>query len=99
MAEALTKETVTKVAHLARLKLSASELDLFTTQLSQVLGYVELLNELDTSAVEPMAHVADIANVFRDDEERSSLPRAAALSNAPKTDGKFFVVPQILDEG
>ncbi len=99
MAEPLTKEAVKKVAHLARLKLSDAELDLFTTQLGQVLGYVELLNELDTSAVEPMAHVADIANVFRDDELRPSLPRAAALSNAPKTDGKYFVVPQILEEG
>lgn len=99
MAESLTKETVTKVAHLARLKLSDAELDLFTTQLGQVLGYVELLNEIDTSAVEPMAHVADIANVFRPDELRPSLPRAAALANAPKSDGKYFVVPQILEEG
>lgn len=99
MAEPLTKATVTKVAHLARLKLTDAELDLFTTQLGQVLGYVELLNELDTSVVEPMAHVADIANVFRDDEVRPSLPRAATLSNAPKTDGKYFVVPQILEEG
>lgn len=99
MTEPLTKDTVKKVAHLARLKLTDTELDLFTTQLGQVLGYVELLNELDTSAVEPMAHVADIANVFRDDELRPSLPRAAALSNAPKTDGKYFVVPQILEEG
>lgn len=99
MAEPLTKETVTKVAHLARLKLTDAELDLFTTQLGHVLGYVELLNELDTSSVQPMAHVADIANVFRDDEVRPSLPRAAALSNAPKSDGKYFVVPQILEEG
>lgn len=99
MSTALTKDDVAKVAHLARLKLSDAELDLFTTQLGQVLGYVELLNELDTSTVEPMAHVADIANVFREDELRPSLPRAAALSNAPKTDGKYFVVPQILEEG
>ena len=98
MAEPLTKGAVAKVAHLARLKLSDAELDLFTTQLGQVLGYVELLNELNTDDVEPIAHVADIANVFRDDELQPSLPRAAALSNAPKTDGKFFVVPQILEE-
>ena len=98
MPEPLTKGAVAKVAHLARLKLSDAELDLFTTQLGQVLGYVELLNELNTDGVEPIAHVADIANVFRDDELKPSLPRAAALSNAPKTDGKFFVVPQILEE-
>ena len=98
MAEPLTKAVVAKVAYLARLKLSDAEVDLFTAQLGQVLGYVELLNELNTDDVEPMAHVADIANVFRDDELQPSLPRAAALSNACKTDGKFFVVPQILEE-
>ncbi len=98
MAEPLTKEAAAKVAHLARLKLSDAELERVTTQLGQVLGYVELLNEIDTSSVEPMAHVADIANVFRDDELRPSLPRAAALANAPKTDGKYFVVPQILED-
>jgi len=98
MAEPLTKAVVTKVAYLARLKLSDAEVDLFTAQLGQVLGYVELLNELNTNDVEPIAHVADITNVFRDDVLKPSLPRAAALSNACKTDGKFFVVPQILEE-
>ena len=98
MAEPLTKAAVTKVAHLARLKLSDAELDLFTTQLGQVLGYVDLLSELNTDDVPPMAHVADIANVFREDELKPSLPRVASLSNAPKTDGKFFVVPQILED-
>ena len=98
MAEPLTKEAVTKVALLSRLKLSDAELELFTTQLGQVLGYVELLNELSTNDVEPMAHVAEIANVFRPDELQPSLSRADALANAPKSDGKFFVVPQILEE-
>ena len=98
MAQSLTRQDVTKVALLSRLKLTDAEIDLFTTQLGQVLGYVELLNELDTSAVEPMAHATEIANVFRDDELISSLPRAAALANAPKSDGQFFVVPQILEE-
>lgn len=98
MAEPLTKTDVAKVALLSRLKLSETELELFTSQLGQVLGYVELLNELDTSAVEPMAHAAELSNVFREDELKPSLPRSAALANAPKTDGKYFVVPQILEE-
>lgn len=98
MAEPLTKATVAKVALLSRLKLTDVELDLFTTQLGQVLGYVDLLSELDTDTIEPMAHVADLSNVFRDDKRKPSLPRAASLSNAPKTDGKYFVVPQILEE-
>ena len=98
MAQSLTRQDVAKVALLSRLKLTEAEVDLFTSQLGQVLGYVELLNELDTSDVTPMAHATEIANVFRDDELNPSLPRAAALSNAPKSDGKFFVVPQILEE-
>ena len=98
MAQSLTRQDVAKVALLSRLKLTDAEIDLFTTQLGQVLGYVELLNELDTSDVTPMAHATDIANVFRDDELIPSLPRTAALSNAPKSDGKFFIVPQILEE-
>jgi len=99
MAEQLTRTDVEKVARLARLKLTDGELDMFTTQLGKVLEYVDVLNEVDTSDVEPMAHVADITNVFREDKAGTSLPREKALANAPKTDGKYFLVPQILDGG
>ena len=99
MAEQLTRADVEKVAKLARLKLTDSELDVFTTQLGQVLDYVDVLKELDTEDVVPMAHVADITNVFREDKAGTSLPRNKALANAPKTDGKYFLVPQILSGG
>ena len=85
------------MAVLARLKLTEAELDALTRQMGQILEYVEVLNEVDTSDVEPMAHAVDLANVFREDEERPSLSREDALSNAPKTNGKCFVVPQILE--
>jgi aspartyl-tRNA(Asn)/glutamyl-tRNA(Gln) amidotransferase subunit C len=99
MTAPLTRDDVEKVARLARLKLSAAELETFTAQLGQVLGYVEMLNEVDTDAVEqPMAHAVELTNVFRDDVPGHCLPREAALANAPKTDGRFFVVPPILDE-
>lgn len=93
----LSLEDVRKVASLARLKLSEAELQGFAEQLGGMLDYVEVLNELDVSGVEPMAHVADVSNVLREDELRDSLPREDALSNAPKTDGKYFLVPQILE--
>ena len=99
MSTALTRDEVAKVALLARLKLTDVELDRLTPQLSQILGYVEILNEVDTESVEPMAHAVELSNVFRVDEVRESLPREAALANAPKTDGRFFLVPQILDGG
>ena len=93
----ITRDDVAKVATLARLKLSEDELETFTSQLDEVLEYVDILNEVDTDDVEPMAHAAELTDVFRQDETRESLPRDQALANAPKTDGHFFLVPQILD--
>lgn len=93
----LTNQDVLKVAELGRLRLSDQEVQEFAQQLGGILDYVAVLDEVDVSQVEPMTHVADVANVFREDSVVSSLPRAAALSNAPKTDGKFFLVPQILE--
>jgi aspartyl-tRNA(Asn)/glutamyl-tRNA(Gln) amidotransferase subunit C len=97
MSTALTREEVAKAALLARLKLTDDEVDVFTLQLGKILEYVDVLNEVDTEDVEPMAHAVELSNVFRADEVRESLDRDEALDNAPKTDGKFFLVPQILD--
>jgi aspartyl-tRNA(Asn)/glutamyl-tRNA(Gln) amidotransferase subunit C len=97
MSDRLTADDVRSVAHLARLKLSDEEVERFTQQLGDVLTYVEQLNEVDTAAVEPMAHAIELSNVLRADEPRESLPRDAALANAPQTDGKYFLVPQILE--
>lgn len=99
MTGALTRDDVKKVAVLARLKLSEAEIDSLTTQMGKILGFVESLNEVQTDGVEPMVHAMELRNVFRADESRPSLPREEALKNAPKTDGKYFLVPQILDAG
>lgn len=93
----LKREDVEKVAGLARLKLTDEEISRMTEQLGQVIDYVAVLDEVDVSDVEPMAHVADVANVFREDAARESLPRDQALANAPKSDGRYFLVPQILE--
>jgi aspartyl-tRNA(Asn)/glutamyl-tRNA(Gln) amidotransferase subunit C len=91
-------ELVQQVAHLARLKIAPSEVDRLSRELGEILTYVELLNELDTSEVEPMAHAVELSNVLRADETTESLPRELALSNAPKSDGRYFLVPAILDD-
>ncbi|MCL4113298.1 UNVERIFIED_CONTAM: hypothetical protein GTU68_007628 [Idotea baltica] len=93
----MDRSTVEKVARLGRLKLTDEELDRFADQLGSVLTYVDMLNEVDTDNVEPMAHAVELTNVLREDVAIESLPREAALSNAPLTDGKYFLVPQILD--
>ncbi|MCA9045287.1 MAG: Asp-tRNA(Asn)/Glu-tRNA(Gln) amidotransferase subunit GatC [Planctomycetaceae bacterium] len=88
---------VQKVAKLARLQLTEDEATRYADQLGNVLKYVDMLGQVDTSNVEPLAHPHEVTNVLRDDERKESLPRDAALSNAPKTDGKYFLVPPILD--
>jgi aspartyl-tRNA(Asn)/glutamyl-tRNA(Gln) amidotransferase subunit C len=94
---ALTTEQVHAVARLARLELTAEELEAMTRQLSGILGYVELLQKVPTDNVEPLAHPLDIHDVFRDDEPAPSLPVDAALANAPDRRGDFYGVPAILD--
>ena len=91
-------EEVRKVASLARLALSEEELKTYGQQLTQILDYVKLLNEVDIDDASPMPHAVDLQNVFRQDVRRDSLPREAALANAPKTDGSYFQVPQILEQ-
>jgi aspartyl-tRNA(Asn)/glutamyl-tRNA(Gln) amidotransferase subunit C len=88
---------VEHVALLSRLELSENELDKFTGQLDAILEYIDVLNQVDTSAVEPMAHVLDIRNVMRSDEVQPSLPREAALQNAPDAEDGFFKVPKIVE--
>lgn len=94
----LSRQDVEKVALLARLALTPAEVETMTAQLGQIVGYVELLGELNTTGIEPMAHAIDVANVFAADEPQASLPRAAALSNAPLHDEECYLVPAVLGE-
>jgi aspartyl-tRNA(Asn)/glutamyl-tRNA(Gln) amidotransferase subunit C len=90
-------EEVRKVARLARLDLPDADLALFAKQLTDILGYVDQLRELNTDAVEPLAHPLPVQNVFRPDELKPSLPVEDALRNAPARSGDFFAVPAVLD--
>jgi len=94
----LTRAQVQQVSLLARLQLNDQELDRMTSQLSQIVDYVEQLSELDTDDVEPMAHGVEQHNVFSDDECRPGLDRDAALGNAPKRDDECYRVPAVLGD-
>jgi len=85
------------VAHLARLNLSPEEEQKFGTQLSQVLGYVEKLNQVDVSQVEPTAHAMPLVNVTRPDETQPSISNEEALRNAPASANGLFIVPKIVE--
>ena len=93
---AISREEVEKVSLLGRLLLGSDELDTMTTQLGQILDYMDLLARVDTEGVEPMAHALDVSNVFRDDQLRPSLDRRQALSNAPNRDDQCYLVPAVL---
>jgi len=93
---ALTPEEVRHVAGLARLDLQPQEVELFTRQLNDILAYMEKLQELDTTGVQPMAHVLPVANAFREDLVTPSLPRDSALKNAPAREEGAFLVPRVI---
>ncbi len=95
---ALSAEQVRKVADLARLDLAEEEVLRFRGQLEHVLDYVRTLDELDTTSVEPLISAVEVSNILRADVPQLSLPRSDALSNAPETDGRYFIVPAILGD-
>ncbi|MFM7138004.1 MAG: Asp-tRNA(Asn)/Glu-tRNA(Gln) amidotransferase subunit GatC [Planctomycetota bacterium] len=94
----LSRQDVAKVGLLARLALSEAELERMTGELSKIVGFVSQLGELDTTAIEPLAHPLDTRNVFRADEPAPSLTTEQALANAPRHDGGCFLVPAVLGE-
>lgn len=93
----ISEQQVAHVARLARLALGTDEQRQFTEQLNAILTYMEQLNEVPTEDVEPTAHVFDLVNVYRADETACTLTIDAAMSNAPETEQRFFVVPRIVE--
>lgn len=91
------KTDVERIAHLARLSLSEREKEKFSLQLGSIFTYVEKLNELDTTGIEPTSHVLKLGNVMREDKQKPSLLRKDALMNAPENTGEFFKVPKIIE--
>ncbi len=86
---------VSYVANLARIELTDDETKLFQGQLDQVLEYVEQLNELDVSNVEPTAHAVPLVNVLRADEPGISLDNDTVTANAPAERDGQILVPKI----
>ena len=92
----LSRSEVEHVAYLARLGMSADELDRLQGQLNQILEQYMKLAELDTDAIPPTAQTIELENILRDDVVTPSLPSEAVLGNAPERSGDFIVVPPIL---
>jgi aspartyl-tRNA(Asn)/glutamyl-tRNA(Gln) amidotransferase subunit C len=89
--------SIDHLARLARLSLKEEEKPLYREQLLGILRYMETLNELDTTGIEPTSHVISISNVMREDSARPSLDREEALRNAPDRTDAFYRVPKIIE--
>jgi len=92
----LSREEVLHIAHLARIELKDEEVEKFRSQLSEILSFVEKLNELDTEGIDPKFSVIPPENVLREDIPSLSLPREKVFMNAPETDGEYFIVPKVV---
>jgi aspartyl-tRNA(Asn)/glutamyl-tRNA(Gln) amidotransferase subunit C len=93
----LSNEEVIHISRLSRLALSEDDAGLYATQLSSIIEYVELLDNLDTASIEPTSHIIPLDNVMVEDIPGTSLPREEALRNAPDSNGKFYRVPKIIE--
>lgn len=89
----ITEHVVGHIAELAKLKLTQTERSMLALDLEQIISYVDKLDELDVSNVEPMYHVVPINNVFREDKVEVSYPRQKLLENAPASEEGCFKVP------
>jgi aspartyl-tRNA(Asn)/glutamyl-tRNA(Gln) amidotransferase subunit C len=87
---------VENLANLARLEFNPEEKEAIKVDLQRMISFVEKLNELDTEGVEPLLHMSDSENVYRDDVLQGSVSREEGLKNAPDTDGVFFKVPKVI---
>ncbi|MGG9961327.1 Asp-tRNA(Asn)/Glu-tRNA(Gln) amidotransferase subunit GatC [Ferruginibacter sp. SUN106] len=87
---------VDKLANLARLEFNDAEKEGIKNDLQRMIKFVEKLNEVDTTGVEPLLHMSEQVNVLRADEVQGSISRAEGLQNAPAHDEQFFKVPKVI---
>lgn len=92
----LDTTTTKKLAELAKLEFNNEELDEIQRDLEQMIGFVEKLNEIDTTDVEPLTHMSESGLPLREDEVKGSIDVSTALKNAPASKDRFFTVPKVI---
>lgn len=93
----LDKETITKIAHLARLELNEGESEALLHDLNTIVQWVDKLSEVDTEGVEPLVHLGGTVNVLRPDTPKPPLSQKEALALAPRKNSDYYLVPKVLD--
>ena len=92
----VTIQDVEHIATLANLEFTEDQKQKFLHQFNDILKYMEQLNSVDTTNVEPLSHVIELQNVFRDDKVAPSTPTEEALKNAPEKNDDYFKVPKVI---
>ena len=95
----INREVISKLASLSKLNFNENEMDLISKDLSKMLDFINQLENLDTSGVEPLIHINEEANIWREDQIDDMLSQKAALLNSPTKDGTYFKLPKVLDKG
>ena len=95
---ALTKEEVLKIAKLSKLSFEEKEIEKFQIELNDILKYIDMLNEVDTSEVKPLVYINEAVNNFREKEEKASIEIEKVLLNAPENAENAIVVPKVIGE-
>jgi aspartyl-tRNA(Asn)/glutamyl-tRNA(Gln) amidotransferase subunit C len=94
----ITEETVQHIAHLSRLRFEGQEIASIQHDLNNIISFMDKLNELDTTGVEPLVFMSDEVNVLREDVAEQTISVQDALKNAPKKDSDYFRIPKVLDK-
>lgn len=94
----VTRADIEKIAELANLKFSDEELESFSSQMNEILAYMDKLNELNTENIEPLSHPVEQSNVFREDILKPSIETEQALKNAPSSEDNHFKVPKVIED-
>ncbi|MCX6294799.1 MAG: Asp-tRNA(Asn)/Glu-tRNA(Gln) amidotransferase subunit GatC [Bacteroidetes bacterium] len=94
----IDNETVDKIAHLARLEYENEAKERIKMDMNNMIGFIEKLNELDTSNVEPLIYMSDEVNLLREDIVRQEITQDEALKNSPKHDSDYFKVPKVIEK-
>jgi len=94
----IDSKTVDKLAELARLEFDEASRNEIVNDLNRIVSFVEKLNEIDTSSVEPLIYLTDTTNSMRNDEVKQVITQQEALKDAPKRDSDYIKVPKVIDK-
>ena len=93
----IDRDALYKVAHLARVEIRPEEEEAILKSMDSVLNWMNQLNEIDTEGVEPLTHISDEVNAWRNDEASNTLTRKEALANAPLKNERYIMVPKVIE--